>query len=378
MLVPLVFTITYSRSRFPAGALKNPFFCHLNHIVDQCWTHALPMLRMPLGRKTLNVLVTGGAGYIGSVVAAELIRSGHQVTVVDNLSRGHREAVSRQVRLIVADLSDSARLDAIFSEGQFDAVMHFAASIEAGESMKFPERFFRNNTANTLTLLESMLRAGVQRIVFSSTAALYGEPENIPIRETDPLRPTNAYGESKLLVERMLAWFHRIHGLRYASLRYFNAAGAAGDLGEAHDPETHLIPLILQVALGKRSEISIFGADYPTPDGTCVRDYIHVLDLAQAHLLALAALHNREVLVYNLGNGVGFSVRQVVETARRVTGHAIPVVESPRRIGDPAVLVASSEKILDELDWHPRFPQPEAIVASAWEWFRSHPNGYTH
>ena len=343
-------------------------------MLDTC----TPNVENAFREKILNVLVTGGAGYIGSVVTSELIRAGHQVTVLDNLSRGHREAVSRQARLIVADLSDSARLDAIFAEARLDAVMHFAGSIEAGESMKFPERFFRNNTANTLNLLESMLRAGVQRIVFSSTAALYGEPESIPIRETDPLRPTNAYGESKLLVERMLEWFHRIHGLRYASLRYFNAAGASADLGEAHDPETHLIPLILQVALGKRSNISIFGTDYPTPDGTCVRDYIHVLDLAQAHLLALQALQNRDVLVYNLGNGVGFSVRQVVEAARRVTGHAIPVVESPRRSGDPAVLVAGSQKIVTELDWLPGFPQPEAIIASAWEWFRSHPNGYAH
>lgn len=326
----------------------------------------------------MNVLVTGGAGYIGSIVTAQLVRAGHNVTVIDNLSRGHREAVSTDARLHVADLSDAAKLDAIFADGRFDAVMHFAASIEAGESMKFPERFFRNNTANTLTLLEGMLRAGVQRIVFSSTAALYGEPETTPIRETDPLRPTNAYGESKLLVERMLAWFHRIHGFRYASLRYFNAAGAADHLGEAHDPETHLIPLILQVALGRRSSISIFGTDYPTQDGTCVRDYIHVLDLAQAHLLALEALQNRDVLIYNLGNGVGFSVRQVVEAARGVTGHSIPVVESPRRVGDPAVLVASSDKILQELSWRSRFPQPEAIIASAWEWFRSHPNGYAH
>lgn len=324
----------------------------------------------------MNVLVTGGAGYIGSVVTAELIRAGHNVTVLDNLTRGHREAVSKDARLIVADLADGTKLDAIFADGCFDAVMHFAASIEAGESMKFPERFFRNNTANTLTLLESMLRAGVQRIVFSSTAALYGEPKSTPIRETDPLLPTNAYGESKLLVERMLAWFHRIHGLRYASLRYFNAAGAAGDLGEAHNPETHLIPLILQVALGKRPNISIFGTDYPTPDGTCVRDYIHVVDLAQAHLLALEGLLKHDNLIYNLGNGVGFSVRQVVEAARRVTGHSIPVVEVPRRPGDPAVLVASSEKILSELGWRPRFPQPEAIIASAWEWFGTHPNGY--
>lgn len=324
----------------------------------------------------MKVLVTGGAGYIGSVTTAELLRAGHNVTVIDFLKNGHRQAVSRGAKLIDADLADVAKLDAIFSAGRFDAVLHFAAFIEAGESMKFPERFFRNNTANTLNLLEAMLRAGVNRIVFSSTAALYGEPETTPIRENAPLRPTNAYGESKLLVERMLDWFHRIHGFRYASLRYFNAAGATQDLGEAHDPETHLIPLILGVAQGKRDSIAVFGTDYPTVDGTCIRDYIHVLDLAQAHLLALEGLHESGQLIYNLGNGVGFTVRQIVEAARRVTGHPIPLVESPRRPGDPAVLVASSEKIQRELGWHPRFPDPETIIASAWEWYRSHPNGY--
>lgn len=324
----------------------------------------------------MNILVTGGAGYIGSVVTAELVRSGHNVTVLDNLSRGHRQAVDQRALLVCADLSDAGRLGSLFSESHFDAVMHFAASIEAGESMKFPERFFRNNTANTLNLLEAILRAGVPKIVLSSTAALYGEPESIPIRETDPLRPTNAYGESKLLVERMLSWFHRIHSLRYASLRYFNAAGATSELGEAHDPETHLIPLVLQVALGKRPNVAIYGADYATVDGTCVRDYIHVLDLAQAHLLALHALDTNDRLIYNLGNGRGFSVRQIIEAARRVTSHAIPAIESPRRTGDPAVLVASSEKIQQELGWKPAFADPEHIIRSAWEWFRSHPSGY--
>ncbi len=324
----------------------------------------------------MNVLVTGGAGYIGSVVTAELVRSGHNVTVFDNLSKGHREAVDRAARLIVGDLADAAALDKVLAGGRFEAVMHFAAFIEAGESMKAPERFFRNNTANTLALLEAMLRHGIGKFVFSSTAALYGEPENIPIRESDPLHPTNAYGESKLLVERMLEWFHRIHGLRYASLRYFNAAGATKDLGESHDPETHLIPLILQVAAGKRDSISVFGSDYPTEDGTCIRDYIHVLDLAQAHVLALDALRTRDQLIYNLGNGCGFSVRQVIEAARRVTRHAIPAVESARRPGDPAVLVASSEKIRAELGWTPKFPQPEEIIRSAWEWHLRNPHGY--
>jgi UDP-glucose 4-epimerase len=324
----------------------------------------------------LRILVTGGAGYIGSVVVSELIRAGHDVAVYDNLSRGHREAVHASAKLIVADLADTAKLESCLSENKIDAVMHFAASIEAGESMKVPEQFFRNNTANTLGLLETMLRAGIRNIVFSSTAALYGEPESTPILESDTLRPTNAYGESKLLVERMLDWLNRIHGLHYASLRYFNAAGATPELGEAHDPETHLIPLVLQVAAGKRPSISIFGTDYPTIDGSCVRDYIHVLDLAQAHVLALAALQTRDKLIYNIGNGSGFTVRQVVEAARKVTGHPIPVVEAPRRPGDPAVLVASSEKIRNELGWRPAYPDPETIISSAWDWHRRRPNGY--
>ncbi len=336
----------------------------------------LPDVENAGGENLLNILVTGGAGYIGSVVTAELVDAGHAVTVLDNLSRGHRQAVSSRARLVIADLADLSMLQELFAAGRFDAVVHFAASIEAGESMKFPERFFRNNTANTLGLLEVMLRAGVGRIVFSSTAALYGEPENTPIRESDALRPSNAYGESKLLVERMLDWFNRIHGLRYASLRYFNAAGATTDLGEAHNPETHLIPLVLQVALGKRPNISIFGTDYPTPDGTCIRDYIHVSDLAQAHLLALEALADRDKVIYNLGNGLGFSVRQIIDAARKVTGRTITVVESPRRPGDPAILVASSERIQKELVWRPNFPQPESIIDSAWKWLQQHPDGY--
>ncbi|MDT8067554.1 MAG: UDP-glucose 4-epimerase GalE [Terriglobia bacterium] len=324
----------------------------------------------------MNILVTGGAGYIGSVTVAELVREGHTVTVVDNLSNGHRKAVVQGANLIVADIADSNRLSEIFGRARFDAVMHFAAFIEAGESMKTPERFFRNNTVNTLTLLEAMLRAGVQRFVFSSTAALYGDPETIPIPEDAPLRPTNAYGESKLLVERMLAWMNGIHDLHYASLRYFNAAGATAELGEAHHPESHLVPLVLEAAAGKRPNISIFGTDYSTPDGTCVRDYIHVLDLAKAHLLALHAIETREKLVYNLGNGNGFSVRQVIDAARRVTGRPIPVVECPRRAGDPSVLVASSEKIRAELGWQPQISNPEEIIRSAWEWHQQHPDGY--
>ncbi len=346
----------------------------------------------------MKVLVTGGAGYIGSVVAEELLQAGHAVVVIDNLSRGHRQAVPLDAELAVGDLADRALLDRLLRERSIDAVIHFAAFIEAGESMKAPETFFRNNTANALTLLEAMLASGVKRIVFSSTAALYGDPEHTPIEEDDPLRPANAYGESKLLVERMLAWFHRIHGLRYASLRYFNAAGASRpDRGEAHQPETHLIPRILAVVLGRAAQVNIFGTDYPTADGTCVRDYIHVSDLAHAHLLALDALaglrekglpeeglrkkglrEDSPPLIYNLGNGQGFSVREVVEVARQVTGHPIPAIECPRRPGDPAVLIASSQKIRRELGWQPRFPELKTIVESAWEWHRTHAEGYAN
>jgi len=329
----------------------------------------------------MRVLVTGGAGYIGSVVAGELLQAGHEVVIYDNLSHGHRQAVPKNAELVVGDLADRAALDHLLRSRAIDAVMHFAALIEAGESMKAPETFFRNNTANALTLLEAMLATGVKRFVFSSTAALFGNPERTPIEEDDPLRPTNAYGESKLLVERMLGWFHQIHGLRYASLRYFNAAGASRpDRGEAHQPETHLIPRILEVALGRAKHVNIFGTDYPTSDGTCVRDYIHVSDLARAHVLALSALEKASEsfrpLIYNLGNGQGFSVRQVVEVARQITGHPIPVIESPRRAGDPAVLIASSEKIRRELGWQPKFPDLKTIVESAWQWHRSHPDGY--
>ena len=288
-----------------------------------------------------RVLVTGGAEYIGSVVTAQLLKQGFDVVVFDNLSNGHSAALPSGAQLVVADTSDRAALDQVFRGQRIDAVMHFAASIEAGESMQVPEKYFRNNTANSLTLLEAVIAHKVPRFVFSSTAALFGTPDRVPIEETDALHPTNAYGESKLLVENMLAWFHRIHGLRYASLRYFNAAGCAGGQGEDHQPESHLIPLILQVALGKREHIAIYGTDYPTPDGTCVRDYVHVSDLASAHLLVLEALRQNDKLIFNLGNGRGFSVREVIEVVRRVTGHPIPVREAARRPGDPAILVAS-------------------------------------
>jgi UDP-glucose 4-epimerase len=269
---------------------------------------------------------------------------------------------------VEGDVADGKRLDDLFRDGCFAGVMHFAALIEAGESMRFPELYFRNNTAATLSLLEAIVRNKLPKIVFSSTAAVYGEPVKTPIAEDAALAPTNAYGESKLLVEQMLSWIHRIHGLRYASLRYFNVAGAIPGRGEAHEPESHLIPLILDVALGRRANIKIFGQDYPTRDGTAVRDYIHVQDLAEAHLLAFQALDERDRMIYNLGNGHGFTVREVVESARRVTGHAIPAEELPRRPGDPAVLIASSEKIGTELGWKPTYNQLDDIVRSAWQW----------
>ena len=315
----------------------------------------------------MRILVTGGAGYVGGTVARLMLDQGHQVVIYDNLCHAHRSMIPADAEFVEGDLADRAAMEKLLHTG-IDGVMHFAALIEAGESMKKPEIYFRNNSASTLTLLEAMLAAGVQRLVFSSTAAVYGEPESTPIREDAPLRPTNAYGESKLLVEHMLGWLNRIHGFRYASLRYFNVAGAIGGRGEAHEPESHIIPLILDVALGRRQSIKVFGRDYPTPDGTCIRDYIHVQDLARAHLLALEALKERDKLIYNLGNGVGFSVREVIESARRVTGHPIPVEECPRRLGDPAVLIASSEKIGAELGWKPEYTSLDEIIDSAWKW----------
>jgi len=320
----------------------------------------------------LRILITGGAGYIGGTVAVRLMQQGHSVSVYDNLCHSTRELIPDGATFLEGDIADRARLQEIFSSQTFDGVMHFAALIEAGESVKRPEIYFRNNTASTLALLEAMLASDVKRLVFSSTAAVYGEPVSTPILEDAILKPTNPYGESKLLVEYMLNWLHQAHGLRFASLRYFNVAGAIEGRGEAHEPESHIIPLILDVALGRRQSIKIFGADYPTKDGTCVRDYIHVADLAEAHLLAFNALETREKLIYNLGNGVGFTVREVVESARRVTGHPIPVTEEPRRPGDPAVLIASSEKIEKELGWKPVFTKLDDIIASAWAWHQQH------
>ncbi|MGA2651432.1 MAG: UDP-glucose 4-epimerase GalE [Terracidiphilus sp.] len=326
----------------------------------------------------MKILVTGGAGYIGGTVASALLAKGHQPVIYDDLSHGRRDLLPAGVEFVEGELGDRRGIENLFNsaknEGQpFDGVLHFAALIEAGESMVNPEKFFRNNTASTLTLLEAMLAEGPRRLVFSSTAAVYGEPESVPIPETARLLPTNAYGESKLLVEHMLSWLNRIHGLRYASLRYFNVAGAPEGpegvtRGEAHEPESHLIPLVLDVALGRRESIRIYGEDYPTPDGTCIRDYVHVSDLADAHLLALGALEKQDRLIFNLGNGEGFSVFQVIESARRVTGHPIPAEIHPRRAGDPAVLVASSEKAVRELGWKPRYSQLDDILRTAWIW----------
>lgn len=318
--------------------------------------------------RTMHILVTGGAGYIGGTVSRILLSQGHSVTIYDNLCHSRREAVPAGAEFIEGDIADRTLLESVLRGTSFDGVMHFAALIEAGESMKKPEVYFRNNTASTLSLLESMLATGHNKLVFSSTAACYGEPESTPIQEDAPLRPTNAYGESKLLVEHILRWFHTIHGFRYASLRYFNVAGAIDGYGEAHEPESHLIPNILDVALGRRESIKIFGSDYPTPDGTCIRDYIHVSDLADAHVLALQSLETKGRVIYNIGNGEGFTVRQVVDSVSRVTGKPIKVVEEPRRAGDPAVLVASSARIQKELGWQPKFPELDSIISSAWKW----------
>ena len=316
----------------------------------------------------MNVLVTGGAGYIGGTVATRMMQAGHRVTVLDNLCRSRREQVPAGAEFVQCDIADRERVERLLRELQPDGVMHFAALIEAGESMQKPELYFRNNTASTLALMETMLAAKVNKLVFSSTAAVYGEPVSVPILEGAQLMPTNAYGESKLLAEHMMNWFHRVHGLRYASLRYFNVAGALPGRGEAHEPETHIIPLILDVALGRRDSITIFGDDYDTPDGTCIRDFIHVQDLADAHVAALELLETKSRLICNLGNERGFSVKEVIDAARRVTGHAIPVQIKARRAGDPARLVAESAVARRELGWTPAIPDIDSIVASAWAW----------
>ena len=323
----------------------------------------------------MNILVTGGAGYIGSAIAQALIKAGHSVTVYDSLVTGHRGAVPENAWFIQADLSDSHALAKTLTDQKFDGMIHCAAFIEAGESMKDPGRFYNNNLINSLALIETAVRAGVKRFVLSSTAAVYQSSDE-PLTEESHLGPTNVYGHTKLMVEQVLDWYCKIHGLHFAALRYFNAAGALPGRGEAHQPESHLIPLILRVPLGEREAAQIYGTDYPTPDGTCIRDYIHISDLVSAHLLALDGLGERDRLIYNLGSGNGYSVREVIETARQVTEHPIPINELPRRPGDSARLVASSEKIKRELGWKPEHDDLDKIISSAWEWHQSHPKGY--
>ncbi|MCQ3935614.1 MAG: UDP-glucose 4-epimerase GalE [Chloroflexi bacterium] len=323
----------------------------------------------------MNIFVTGGAGYIGSATAAALIQAGHTVTVYDSLATGHRAAVPAEAEFIHASLDDTHALAEALTSKKYDAIMHFAAFIEAGESMKDPGRFFRNNFGNSLQLMETAVRAGVRKFVFSSTAAVYQSSDE-PLTEDSPLGPTNVYGHTKLMTEQALEWYRGIFGLRYAALRYFNACGALPGRGEAHQPESHLIPRVLQIALGQAEAATIYGTDYPTPDGTCIRDYIHISDLVSAHILALDALDKRDRMIYNVGSGNGFSVREVIEAARKVTGHAIPAIESPRRPGDPARLVASPKRIINELGWQPNHTNLQDILSSAWEWHRSHPNGY--
>jgi len=323
----------------------------------------------------MNVLVTGGAGYIGSVAAESLLKAGHAVVVLDNLCHGHRPAVPDGAEFLPVDLLDAAAVRSALGRIKPDAVMHFAGHIQVGESMEKPFKYLGENTTSGLNLLEAVVETGVRRFILSSTANLFDRPERVPIDESSALIPGSPYGESKLYLERVLAWLDRTKGLRYASLRYFNAAGATEERGEDHDPETHLIPLVLQVAQGRRERISVFGKDYDTPDGTCIRDYIHVSDLADAHVLALGAL-DRGSCTYNLGNGNGFSVLEVVEAARKITGHDIPIAMAPRRDGDVARLVADSTRIRRELGWKPRIPELHGIVESAWRWRLKHPKGY--
>ena len=324
----------------------------------------------------MRILVTGGAGYIGSVVTEQLVSDGHHVVVYDNLSQGHGQAVVGGAEFVAGDLTDAHKLNDTLYHNRIEAVIHMAASSLVGESVVEPAKYYHNNVVAGLVLLDAMHACGVKKIVFSSSAAVYGEPEKQPIEETDHTNPTNTYGETKLAFERAMHWYEKAYGVRYASLRYFNAAGATEKCGEDHDPESHLIPITLQAATGKRSHVEIFGDDYPTTDGTCIRDYIHVVDLARAHILALDVLGERSA-IYNLGcGGDGYSVRDVIETARRVTGKDIPVRIGPRRPGDPAVLIASSDRIRHELGWQPQFQDLGLIVESAWKWMQAHPEGY--
>ena len=327
----------------------------------------------------MTILVLGGAGYIGSHTVYALIEKGVDVVVIDNLETGHIEAVHEKARFYKGDIRDRAFVDNVLAKEKIDAVIHFAANSLVGESMVNPLKYYDNNVNGTKVLLQSMVAHGLDKIVFSSTAATYGEPEKVPILETDRTEPTNTYGETKLAMEKMFKWTDRAHGLKYVSLRYFNACGAhvSGKIGEAHFPETHLIPLILQVPLGQREYISIFGDDYDTSDGTCIRDYIHVTDLAQAHILAVDYLmKGNESNIFNLGNGVGFTVKEVIDTARKVTGHEIPAKIAERRAGDPARLIASSDKARQVLLWKPEHADLEEIISTAWNWHKNHPNGY--
>ena len=325
----------------------------------------------------MRVLVTGGAGYIGSVVTEQLLGDGHEVVVYDDLSKGHRAAVVEGAEFVHARLSDVKLLSKTLTDRKIEAVIHMAASSLVGESVENPSKYYVNNVVTGLVLLEAMVLCDVKQLVFSSTAAVYGEPEEQPIDESAPTNPTNPYGETKLAFEHALKWFDRAYELRYASLRYFNAAGATENCGEDHDPETHIIPITLQAAVGQRSHVEIYGEDYPTPDGTCIRDYIHVIDLARAHIQALEALSEGS-RIYNLGcGGAGYSVREVIETAQRVTGREIPTRFGPRRAGDPAILVASSDRIKSDLGWRPQFQDLGLIIDSAWRWMQTHPNGYS-
>jgi len=324
----------------------------------------------------MRILVTGGAGYIGSVVTEELIKAGHHPVIYDNLVYGHRDAIAPEAQFVEADLLDRETLSRTLREKSIEAVMHMAAYALVGESVEHPAKYYQNNLVAGLSLLDAMRDCAVKRLVFSSTCATYGEPDTLPIRESTPNHPTNPYGESKLAFERALPWYERAYGLRYASLRYFNAAGATERCGEWHNPETHLIPLVLQVAAGMRSDVSIYGNDYPTRDGTCARDYIHIVDLARAHILALGILDERSA-IYNLGcGGDGYTVLEVIETAREVTGREIKALIAPRRPGDPAALIASAKKIKTELGWQPKFQDLRVIIKTAWDWLCAHPQGY--
>lgn len=323
-----------------------------------------------------NVLVVGGAGYVGSVTTEELVRAGYSPVVLDNFYQGHRDAVAGGTELMAGSVADGECLDRVFATRDFFGVIHFAGETLIEFSMTDPNRYFQANVVAGLTLLNAMVRHRVGRLVFSSTSAVYGEAQEVPMPETHPKNPVNSYGESKLIFEQILKWYHRIHGLRSVSCRYFNAAGASARCGEDHRPETHLIPLVLEVALGKRPSIAIFGDDYPTPDGTCVRDFTHVADLAQAHIRGLEQADQLGCDAFNLGNGTGYSVREVIETARAVTGHPIPATVAPRRAGDAARMVASSAKARETLGWQPRYPGIRDIVGTAWAWHRAHPRGY--